>query len=84
VLNVYVLLTIYLTPWSIVLLEKLIVRSASHEIPRSLLPCSQEPASDPCPEPDEINLLILCKEIIPVYSANHMKPISTKCGVIDC
>jgi hypothetical protein len=28
----------------------------------------------------KINWLMLFKEIIPVYSENHMKPINTLCG----
>jgi hypothetical protein len=49
-----------LTPRSIVLLEKLIIRSARQEIPRLLWNpkvncCSQEPANGPYPEPDESN-----------------------------
>jgi hypothetical protein len=32
----------------------------------------------------KINLLMLFKEMIPVYSENHMKPINTEWRVIDC
>jgi hypothetical protein len=32
----------------------------------------------------KINFVMLFKEIIPVYSENHMKPINTKCRVTDC
>jgi hypothetical protein len=32
----------------------------------------------------KINLLMLFKEIIPVYSEKHKKFINTKYGVIDC
>jgi hypothetical protein len=31
----------------------------------------------------KINWLTLFKEIIPVYSENHTKPISTKCRIAD-
>jgi hypothetical protein len=31
----------------------------------------------------KINWLILLKEIIAVYSENHMKPINTKCSISD-
>jgi hypothetical protein len=84
VLSVYVLWAVYVTPGSTALRDKLIARPASHEIPQSLLPCSQEPVNDPRPDPGEINMLILFKEIIPVYRANHTGPTSTKCGIVDC
>jgi hypothetical protein len=32
----------------------------------------------------QINLLMLFKEIIPVYTENHTRPINTKCTVTDC
>jgi hypothetical protein len=32
----------------------------------------------------KINWLTLFKEIIAVYSENHMKPINTKCRTTDC
>jgi hypothetical protein len=28
--------------------------------------------------------LVLCKEVIPVYIGKRMKPMNTKCRVIDC
>jgi uncharacterized membrane protein (DUF373 family) len=28
----------------------------------------------------KVSLLMLCREIIAVYSENHMKPINTLCG----
>jgi hypothetical protein len=31
-----------------------------------------------------INLLMLFKEIIPVYTENHRRPINTKCTVTGC
>jgi hypothetical protein len=34
-----------------------------------------------CVSTTRINLLTLFKEIIPVYTENHMKPIDTKCRV---
>jgi hypothetical protein len=32
----------------------------------------------------KINLLMLFKEIIAVYSENHTKPLNTKCSITDC
>jgi hypothetical protein len=32
----------------------------------------------------KINWLMLCKEIITVYSENHTKPINAKCSITDC
>jgi hypothetical protein len=32
----------------------------------------------------KIDWLMLFKEIIPVYTDNHTKPINTKCRVSDC
>jgi hypothetical protein len=55
------LVQILITPWSRVFLEMRIVHSANREILRLLwkledsLPCSQQPVTDPCPEPDESN-----------------------------
>jgi hypothetical protein len=31
-----------------------------------------------------INWLMLFKEIIAIYSENHVKPINTKCSITDC
>jgi hypothetical protein len=31
-----------------------------------------------------INWIILCKEIITIYSENHTKPINIKCSITDC
>ena len=56
---VNVLITYLLTPWSIVLLEKLTAFAASQEIPphfmepESSLPYSQVPATSPYPEPTQ-------------------------------
>jgi hypothetical protein len=32
----------------------------------------------------KFSLLMLFKEIIPVYSENHIRPVNVKCGVVDC
>jgi hypothetical protein len=32
----------------------------------------------------KIKSLMLFKEIITVYSENHVKPINTKCSIADC
>jgi hypothetical protein len=47
-----------LTPWSRILLQKLTVAQLVEKFPafmepESSLPCSQQPATDPYPEPDE-------------------------------
>jgi hypothetical protein len=31
-----------------------------------------------------INLLMMIKKVIAVYSENHTKPINTKCSITDC
>jgi hypothetical protein len=45
----------YLTPWIIVLPEKLIVAHMAKEFPPFVKPCSQEPTIGHYPKPDESN-----------------------------